>query len=491
MTTIGPNVKALLAFVFFTGIGVFFFGNYVFGAADIVNEEHNTDLDRAIQNCQQQRQEIESEGNVCEPCQVVCPSDVESNGDGTYDFSYSEGGMYEGTYENIQCDKISGATPDTFYNSNLLEVKSKCSSTEIRYDEEQVGEGTLISTEEVDGGEIQEIEAEFQLVNPETGNTLPGETKTKFQLKCGEDYLPEGKTVGESKSALGECVLSDELGETLFDGDFAQIKTSKSIDGQRVVAVGKYQVLEPGSGYIYSQIIPSGSQNDFSVITGEGQIDVCGDNEYLTGRLYEDIERGEKIVFRNEISTQGLSSGTYQVVTGTFRSCDQRPSVSQAGQVVKTVTVESDETTPALNEDEETRQEQDDQGSETVVGEQDEDELRNKTEQAVNNGVVPGKSCDEGSLRAGGCQMAQCVNGEIELLSDSVCLDDDQTNVSENKSFTEEEADQVRENIEENKEELQGDDSFYANIGVNAVWAIRKVGLFVALAVSYYFLREQ
>lgn len=439
----------------------------IFGVSTPVYEANT--LEERLDVCQNSRADLMSEtGKQVDNCQLVCPMGVESNGDGTFSYEYSNNGLYSGSFDNLKCDYITGQSGDNFYSSSFVSWKARSSGTTIRFDETQIGTGKLIDSYEAREGVVQKIEADFQLVDS-SGNTF-GEvyTSIKYQLQCFENGVVEGKKVAGDEGGLGECRYSSSNPDMLVDGLIEDNKLLfDTVDsGSDVVVNGKFQATESGTAYIYSALLDE-NNNLFSIITGRGTVDVCDNNEHLAGKLYRDLSSGDTVIFQNSISTNSLPSGDYTVITGVSRGCDDGTVVERE---VGTVTVQGNSKEPREEAGEET-------GVDVPVGELDE-VVVDGTDEALERGLTSGSTCDASTdMRVDGCQIASCVDGEVKL------LDPNSVSCDGSGNTTEEQAGEVVNNIPVEQEKR----GWLGGFNIQLIGAI----LLVLGSVGWFWYREQ
>lgn len=369
--------------------------------AYIVNEQSTHDsVAKAFDACEDKRQNSIREGQDCEPCYLSCPSDINLNNDGTYTFSYSEQStIYSGTFENLQCDRIGDSA------GRLLQVKSYCNDA-IRLCEEQDGTGSVVSTEQVDHGEIKLLSYRVWITDCDSGSHLGDSYPIeKYRLYCDDDYAVNGRKISEYKWNLGYCdpiYQEDKPDDVLpLSGKITQVTFDERAGFSEEVRVrGTFVPDVDGRYYIYGTILES-ERTSLSVVTGFGVQDLCSNDQNVAG-VFLDLNAGDTALFELSIPAPN-NEGNYPVEVAVRDGCygDDFDIKQGSVRVVSDQDLEDEVIDETVT---------DDPGD----AEDEKDDAVSDLEDIINIEDCTG----EEDLTLNGCEVAECINGEIYLLSD-------------------------------------------------------------------------
>lgn len=259
--------------------------------------------DQALAQCEKERIYYQGQGQTCDPCGLACPSSAQ---DGTYD--WNSDGVTDVTFSPSKCSSQYTAL------GNLLEAKSFCHDT-IRLCEKQEGTGSITGVTQVKNGKINTVSYSYYLTNCDTGKyvgTSPLKT-TVYQLVCDNGFMVDGARTSSQQSNLGSCVIIPQEGTT---GPVTKGATLKNIvisspaesgKSLRITGVADITGLE-GNYYVHGVLDPAPT-GTFSVVSGFGFQDECGDNP-LAATLIKSVKQGDQLVFALDIVAPAVTGSS-------------------------------------------------------------------------------------------------------------------------------------------------------------------------------------
>lgn len=359
---------------------------------------HDT-IDQAFAACEQARENFRQQGRNCDPCGLACPSSA-------LDGSYTHGGTgFTTEFDPNLCSSQYSAT------GNLLDVKSFCHNT-IRLCEEQVRDGDITATYNVQNGVVQEITYEARLVYCDTGVPLSGsvEVTKQWRLICNSGYVIDGKrTSSSSRFDVGVCVTPVQQEETAqeMEANLRQVTISDpATAGKSVRITGVADITGvAGTYYVHAHLDPD-VQNTFSVISGFGARDECGNNPNAA-TVIRTANTGDQLVFTLDIVApqigEGASSARSAYRVEVLTGCGGRVLARSSGSF----TILPDEWQTDIPISFPVQDEYD----------IDMDATRDQL------GQVVGTACSDGeqAFNPEGCAIAECVGGNMALLDPMIC----------------------------------------------------------------------
>lgn len=377
------------------GFGLF---SQAHSVAVIVGDNAHSSVSSAFDQCNSDRDRFLAEGMDCEACLLACPSQQYLSGiSGDYSFSYPDSSRwYEGTFTGLACDSTD--------NGGLLEVKSYCNGR-IRVCQRQEGSGNILSEASVENGFIRQVEYCVSLVDCDSGVAIgsPDCDAVSWQLLCDSGYTVNGRRVVNREEDLGFCQSSlvedrdPDLPE--LSGSFDQVVfSSLRLSGDELVIRGIFFPDVSGRYYVHGTIFEV-IGSPLSVVTGFGVQDMCGDDVNSAG-VFLDLSAGDTGLFELSIPVPN-SEGVYDVVVGVRDGCSGNDvdiftgSLEVVGddQLFEEVIAEIIVDNPDLVE-----------------------EVRDDIEERVD--IIKNlDDCTGADLTVNGCQIAECVDGQVFLLT--------------------------------------------------------------------------